>query len=536
MAKLVLTCLRGARAGARFEVVEADCPVTMGRRPDNTIAFDPEKDSKSSGRHADIRVVGGRFVLNDLGSTNGTFVVHGGAETRVAGSVALADGMNVELGKGGPVLSVRLDLDDGAEVPNTSFVDVGSLPLPEPPPPAAAPGARTAVYQAMMVETAKKSAAPLKWMIGIMATLLVGSGVGFYFYWRYAEDEKDTLRREQEATKEELGQKAEQLEADLDKTKEKLTEAQGSLKTTRDNLAGTSSKLLDLRVEYEKAEGDAKKKLEEQTKALEKTKTEYEAQLKKQEEALKALEQKEQASEVIAKKYEKSLFMLIAVRPDTKSMFGFCTAFAAHARGVLATNAHCARAMTDMNDKGLWLVARMNRSPEKTYPIKRWKGHADYKGSAFSTDVAIVEIDLRGDTMPAVPALAPSETLYALAPGQAIYTIGFPGKVMNEQAPAADFRAAVISRLTNFQNQPGTTTTTRMVWHSALTSKGTSGSPIFNAKGDVVAVNNGGLSARSVNVADPVTGGSNTEVAYDATGLNFGVRADALKELLDASW
>jgi len=51
------------------------------------VRFDAEKDIDASTRHAAIILDGGRYILRDLGSTNGTFV----SGERVTGDVVLKD-------------------------------------------------------------------------------------------------------------------------------------------------------------------------------------------------------------------------------------------------------------------------------------------------------------------------------------------------------------------------------------------------------------------------------------------------------------
>jgi hypothetical protein len=62
-----------------------DRPVTIGRMSECTV---PLNDQNVSRRHAEIRPGRGAYVVNDLGSTNGT-MVNG---TRIAGEQRLADG------------------------------------------------------------------------------------------------------------------------------------------------------------------------------------------------------------------------------------------------------------------------------------------------------------------------------------------------------------------------------------------------------------------------------------------------------------
>ena len=62
-----------------------DRPVTIGRMSECTV---PLNDQNVSRRHAEIRPGPGAYVVNDLGSTNGT-MVNG---TRIAAEQRLSDG------------------------------------------------------------------------------------------------------------------------------------------------------------------------------------------------------------------------------------------------------------------------------------------------------------------------------------------------------------------------------------------------------------------------------------------------------------
>lgn len=555
MTKLVISCIRGGRDGQRWEFDQDR--VTIGRKRQNDLQLDATNDRKASGNHAELRREPHGFFLVDLMSTNGTFV----NERRVQGEVELSDGDQVEFGKDGPILHFRMiGAHEAAPEPKTVLADLPGVPVIQAPPRVmgvpATPGpktpmlpepvvkvprvplpvdtgeveipvasGRTGIYRAMMQETVRKSSIKLKIMIAVLTVLLLGITIGSVFYFLHQRDETEKLQRQTRRADEQRGA----LETKTEALQTKLNETGRNLDGTRTNLASASSRLADLRLEMQEAEGAAKTRLEAQAAELERTKTQYEATLADQEKKLAALKRTEQAAEVIAEKYERSLFMLIAKTNDR--LVGYCTAFAISPDGLLATNAHCVRNMDKMKAQGIVSLARMNRNADKTYQIVKWRSHSDYKNSAFSSDVALVQLDLKGDRLPISVELASDDDVHRLAPGRPVYTMGFPGRVMNEARPAADFRAAVISRLTTYDNTPGTPETARMVWHSALTSKGTSGSPIFNADGKVIAVNNGGLSARRVYTTDAVTGRLKEGFAYDATGLNFGIRVDALREV-----
>jgi Protein of unknown function (DUF3662)/FHA domain len=68
-ATATLTLLEDGRPGRSYRLGRS--PVTIGRLPENDIVV---SDPGASREHARIRFDGERFVLNDLGSTNGTLV------------------------------------------------------------------------------------------------------------------------------------------------------------------------------------------------------------------------------------------------------------------------------------------------------------------------------------------------------------------------------------------------------------------------------------------------------------------------------
>jgi S1-C subfamily serine protease len=108
----------------------------------------------------------------------------------------------------------------------------------------------------------------------------------------------------------------------------------------------------------------------------------------------------------------------------------------------------------------------------------------------------------------------------ALATGDPMFTYGFPGRLSDTHAPEATFVAGVVGRITAIDGRPGDLGERQLVQHSAFTSGGTSGSPIFNAAGHVVAVNTGGY----------LDEGKLNKSAL--AGYNFGMRIDLAQELL----
>ena len=87
-ATATLTVLEDGRPGASYRLGRA--PVTIGRLPDNDVVV---SDPGASREHARIRFDGERFVLSDLGSTNGTLVNDDPTPER-----ALEDGDRITIG------------------------------------------------------------------------------------------------------------------------------------------------------------------------------------------------------------------------------------------------------------------------------------------------------------------------------------------------------------------------------------------------------------------------------------------------------
>jgi len=104
--KLELRHLSGSRAG-ETESFDHTTEITVGRHPSSLVLFDPDRDRSVSGHHASITFDGVRWMLRDLGSSNGTFV----GEQRVR-EHELRTGETIQFGAQGP--KVRVTFADEA--------------------------------------------------------------------------------------------------------------------------------------------------------------------------------------------------------------------------------------------------------------------------------------------------------------------------------------------------------------------------------------------------------------------------------------
>lgn len=86
--KLVVT--HGTLSGTSVTLTEAQ--VTLGRAPDSTVVLD---DDYASNRHARLYPSNGEWLVEDLGSTNGTYL----DRDRVVGPTPVRLGMPIRIGK-----------------------------------------------------------------------------------------------------------------------------------------------------------------------------------------------------------------------------------------------------------------------------------------------------------------------------------------------------------------------------------------------------------------------------------------------------
>jgi FHA domain len=92
--RLVVT--QGSLQGTSFDLGEA--PITIGRANDSTLVV---TDDYASSRHARIFAQDGQWIVEDLGSTNGTYL----GRTRVTRPMPVPAGVPIRIGK--TVLELR---------------------------------------------------------------------------------------------------------------------------------------------------------------------------------------------------------------------------------------------------------------------------------------------------------------------------------------------------------------------------------------------------------------------------------------------
>lgn len=177
----------GARAGAseRFE----KSVIAIGRHPLSDLRFDAAKDLDVSARHAEIRSVGDRHVLHDLGSTNGTFV----NGERVQGERALKEGDVLLFGADGPRVSFHVA---GAAKDAAAATAPGRAAPKAPAAPAAPPAAPRRPTEVRIAEAVHQQTGRLRQMVlGLGVLVLVGAGLTFLMLQRSTRENRAQLTR-----------------------------------------------------------------------------------------------------------------------------------------------------------------------------------------------------------------------------------------------------------------------------------------------------------------------------------------------------
>ena len=218
--------------------------------------------------------------------------------------------------------------------------------------------------------------------------------------------------------------------------------------------------------------------------------------------------------------------------------------FSAHYENMIWTNAHVLNAVRDSlpfykeTYNSVVAVAVRSGTPvggERTYVVDLAASviHPDYdRENSFETtpDLALLRIDA---SLSDVPSFLPRKFATELRAGQPIGTLGFPGELafpFRTAVHVATFKDGVISALRPYSTEEESVNpeNSRLVQHNLDLSQGTSGSPIFDHNGFIVAVNFGGTTYTVVVQVEP-------ELVVDlpTANIGWGIRVDEAWTLID---
>lgn len=172
----------------------------------------------------------------------------------------------------------------------------------------------------------------------------------------------------------------------------------------------------------------------------------------------------------------------------------------------------------------------LNGTRHKSFSATHVQIHKDYgrSGTNYNPDVALLTISGSHDNY---FKLADRPTLENLKSGTPIAFLGFPSENLaqsnvNIDNPVASMQSGIVVASTDFDMKDAGKNN-QFLRHNLPATGGASGSPIFNRKGEVVALLYGG------NTITQIKNGRITR-APSAAQINFAVRADLLSEVGDA--
>ncbi|MBL8715713.1 MAG: trypsin-like peptidase domain-containing protein [Myxococcales bacterium] len=483
---LRLTILTGARAGARVDLSQPI--VRIGRAPDNDLAFDPNSDLDASGHHAEIRGEQGRYVLHDLQSRNGIFLPMLGMG-RILQPYPLAQQDQIQLGPAGPRVQIEIFGPPPAEAPQYA----AQATAPAGPPMGYGP---TGYVQAAPAAGPPPIVPPMAAPVPPPNPGGGGKPMGQQTLLAHVGA---MLQQQQQQQQPKRGKSTMEIKALIDTNVQKET---GKLRTVIGLLVGVIVVIsVVVAIVALRPPGDPRK----QADALNKELAECQKKNPDSPEKCKELEDKvakvtagDNTGKNIYEKNREAIFMLVGHKSKKSyDKGGFCTGFSIEKR-VVATNAHCVKAALAMEAKGLDIWVHQNESAKGGDHPKMWKvvskkGHPkyDHNGMSITPDVGKFVVE---DDLPVQVSLASEDELKKLSTGENLYVIGFPGRTMEESSPVATFMFSHVGRITDKHGaQADSFKDGWLVQHEGQTTPGTSGSPIFNQSGKVVAINAGGL-------------------------------------------
>jgi S1-C subfamily serine protease len=441
--------LSGARAG-QLEAF-GKTHIGLGRHPLSDVRFDAERDLDVSSRHAAVIRKTEGFVLQDLGSRNGTFV----NGKRITADTPLHDGDVIGFGANGPALEFHAmegaaSHDLATTAAEGMAVRASSPRQMVPARPSAAPRSSTGVRIA--VEVARQTAQLRRTTKVLIGFLLLTLGLFGWLQWQAASRARELLQ---------LQARADSLMAEA---RQLSTQFQSQLKGVRDALAESQAETARLRNELEGAGGDAS--------SVARLRTQLADAERRQRALVGAVGGVNYRA--ISHKNQDAVAMVLVEFSETERFSG--TAFAIDSNGTMVTNKHVL-----VGEDG-------TRTPRRIGVIfsgstQMFQG--EMVGVSPTADIGVLRVRIKGGT-PRVFALA--RTRQGVERGDPIAIIGYPlgfdlPMEAHGQFPIAEptLTVGTVSKAL-----------TAVVQVDGYGAPGSSGSPIFDREGRVIAVLYGG--------------------------------------------
>jgi len=196
-----------------------DGAITLGRAPSNTISLPADDHPQVSAHHVRLTVTGGELAIEDLGSTNGTFV-----NGKKAGSGQLRSGDTIQLGARGPRFVV-LDVSaiegavsgaaNGGSLGATKFVKVPAVRVPK---------------------SVLRNREALWGLLGLVLIVAICGGIAFFHLEQRGFEESARVDRMTSVIQDRIEQKLTVANLRLDEQSALWSEQRASLESERDRL------------------------------------------------------------------------------------------------------------------------------------------------------------------------------------------------------------------------------------------------------------------------------------------------------------
>jgi S1-C subfamily serine protease len=432
--------LSGARAG-QIEAFRKGY-IGLGRHPLSDVRFDAERDLDVSSRHAAIVRKTEGFVLQDLGSRNGTFV----NGTRITGDTLLAEGDVIGFGSNGPALEFGV-IEADVELPQRS-----SSPLeifhaaPRPTPSRQSTGVRIAAEVARQTAQLRRTT---KVLMGVLLVVTTG------FTWM----QWDGRRRANELLQLQL--RADSL---MREARAMSSQFRSELQGVRDALKASQDETTHLRRELAASGGDAS--------SVARLRRELEDAERRQRALAGAVGVVDYRA--LSHQNQDAVAIVLVEYTDGERFSG--TAFAIDSLGTMITNKHIlAGEDGTKTPKRLGIIFSGS--------TQMWRG--EMIGVSSEADIGVLRVLIKGGT-PRVRGLA--QTREGIERGDPVAILGYPlgfDLPMEAQGghPIAEptLTVGTVSKAL-----------TSVVQVDAYGAPGSSGSPIFDRDGKVIAVLYGG--------------------------------------------
>ncbi|MFN2570836.1 MAG: FHA domain-containing protein [Gemmatimonadales bacterium] len=448
--------LSGARAG-QVEAYRKGY-IGLGRHPLSDVRFDAERDLDVSSRHAALVRKDEVFVLQDLGSRNGTFV----NGKRISGDTPLHDGDVVGFGANGPAIEFHVVAGD--ELPPTTAAEglaermsmpremMRATPMAPAPSTARPSASRPSTGVRIAVEVARQTA-QLRRTTKFLIVLLLLVGTGFtWMQW-------DGRQRAGELAR--LQARADSL---MEESRDLTTRFRSDMQSVRDALAQSQTETARLRRELAASGGDAS--------SVSRLRTELDAAERRQRALAGAVGGVNYRA--ISHQNQDAVAIVLVEYTDGERFSG--TAFSIDSMGIMVTNKHILA-----GEDGTKTPRRLGVIFSGSTQF--WR--AEVIGVSPEADIGVFRVLIKGGT-PRVHGLA--RTRAGVERGDPVAILGYP---LGFDLPMESQGGSAIAEPTLTVGTVSKTLTA-VTQVDAYGAPGSSGSPIFDRDGNVVAVLYGG--------------------------------------------